>query len=112
MTDDPELEGLEIENTPEKNRLRVAEQRNIEAYEKARRSLERTPIGKPLKSSIPTDQLPFISREDWKQNGDKSAWVVLSEEVLSLERLEEIEEISEAELKIIEEGEIDGKDNV
>lgn len=88
---DKELEGLEMDNTPEKNRQRVAEQRNIEGYESARRSLERTPIGSKLGSNIPTDQLPAITRADWKQNGNREAWLILSEEVLVLDGAEETE---------------------
>jgi|SRR3972149_1079866 len=97
-------EELETDNTPEKNRLRVAKQLNIEAYETARKSLEKTPIGKPLNPKIPTDSLPYITRLDWKQNGRREEWLILNDEAVPIEEL--ADEPTEKELSKIEEGEL------
>ena len=92
MTTKPELEK---DNTPEKNRLRVKEKGNIEAYETVKRSLRGTPFGQPLNPDIPTDTLPYVSASDWKQNGDKSEWIILPEESVILDdiELEELEDV-------------------
>jgi len=100
-------EDLERDNTPEKNRNRVAKQLNVEAYDKVRKSLEGMPIGTPLNPRIPTDTLPYITRTDWKQFGKISGLIVLEEALPDVPEFEEAP--TEVDLELLElREEIDG----
>jgi hypothetical protein len=61
--------GVDDPERAAQNRKMVKEKRNAEAYERVENYLSHTPLNRCLPAWVPTDELPVVGKEDWRQSG-------------------------------------------